>query len=104
MKYNMYLIPTNTKNGKLIFSLFTKFDLILLVSGLATSVLALLIFSPNSFQGLVTCLVPGLICAALVVPVPNYHNIFTVVKELVEFFYHRRNYKWEGWCSKDEFK
>lgn len=104
MNFGIYLIPANTKSGKLIFSLFTKFDLILLVSGVVVSILSLLLFTPSNFQGLVTCLVPGLICVALVVPVPNYHNIFTVLKELINFFYNRRNYKWEGWCSRDEFK
>lgn len=101
---NMYIIPANSKNGKLIFSLFTKFDLILVSSGLGFSILSLLIFSPSSIRGLLFCLIPGLICAALVVPIPNYHNVYTVLKELIEFFYQRRNYKWEGWCSRDEFK
>ena len=71
MKTNMFLIPANSNSGKLIFNIFTKFDLI---------------------------------CVALVVPIPNYHNVYTVLKETVEFFYKRRNYKWEGWCTRDEFK
>lgn len=100
----MFLIPANSKNGKLIFSLFTRFDLILLSSGLTISILSILIFAPSTLQGLLFCLIPGLICTALVVPIPNYHNVFTVLKELIEFFYQRRNYKWEGWCSGDEFK
>ena len=104
MNVNMFLIPPNSKNGKLIFSIFTKFDLILFTSGIGVTILALLLFTPGSFQGIVTCLVPGLVCSALILPVPNYHNIYTVIKELIEFFYHRRNYKWEGWCSSDEFK
>ncbi len=101
---NMFLIPANSKNGKLIFSVFTRFDLILVSSGLATSILAILLFSPSNLQSLLFCLIPGLICVALVVPIPNYHNVFTVFKDLIEFFYNRRNYKWEGWCSSDEFK
>ena len=101
---NMFLIPANSKNGKLIFSVFTRFDLILVSSGLAVSILSILIFGPSNLQGLIFCLLPGLICTALVVPIPNYHNVFTVFKDLIEFFYQRRNYKWEGWCSKDEFK
>ena len=27
-----------------------------------------------------------------------------IFKETIEFFYKRRNYKWEGWCTSDEFK
>ena len=101
---NMFLIPANSKNGKLIFSIFTKFDLILEISGLAVTILSMLLFSPNSARGLLLCLIPGLVTTALVVPIPNYHNVYTVFKEMIEFFYQRRNYKWEGWCSSDEFK
>jgi hypothetical protein len=100
----LYLIPANSKAGKLIFSLFTPFDLILLVSGIVFSVLSLLIVAPKTFVGFIIGLLPAIICIALVVPIPNYHNIFTVLKETIEFFYNRRNYKWEGWCVKDEFK
>jgi hypothetical protein len=63
-----------------------------------------MIFSPSNLQALILCLLPGLIGVALVIPIPNYHNVYTVLKELIEFFYNRRNYKWEGWCCKDEFK
>ena len=101
---NMYIIPANSKDGKLIFSLFTPFDLILVSSGVLFSVLSLLIFSPKTFTGFIIGLLPALVCVALVVPIPNYHNVFTVLKETIEFFYNRRNYKWEGWCVKDEFK
>lgn len=104
MKNTMFLIPANSNSGKLIFNIFTRFDLILVSSGLVVTILTLLIFSPSSFGGLMVCLVPALVCGALVVPIPNYHNVFTVLKETIEFFYQRRNYKWEGWCTGDEFK
>lgn len=100
----IYLIPANAKAGKLIFSLFTPFDLILLVSGILFSVVSLLVVAPKTFAGFMIGLIPAIICIALVVPVPNYHNIFTVLRETIEFFYNRRNYKWEGWCVKDEYK
>ena len=101
---NIYIIPANSKSGKLIFSLFTPFDLILVTSGLIISILSLLIFGVSSIQGLILCLLPGIICVALVIPIPNYHNTYTVLKELIEFFYKRRNYKWEGWRVSDEYK
>ena len=101
---NLYIIPANSNQGKLIFSLFTKFDLILVGSGFIITILGLMIFKISSFQMLVFVLLPLLITALLVVPIPNYHNVFTVIKEIIEFFYKRRNYRWEGWCSKDEFK
>lgn len=101
---NLFIIPANSKSGKLIFSLFTPFDLILLCSGVVVSILSMLLFSPSSIQGFIIALLPGIICIALVIPIPNYHNTYTVVKELIEFFYKRRNYKWEGWRVSDEYK
>ena len=101
---NMYIIPANSKDGKLIFSLFTPFDLILVSSGVVFSVISLLVVAPKTFVGFLIGLLPALVCIALDVPIPNYHNVFTVLKETIEFFYNRRNYKWEGWCVKDEFK
>lgn len=104
MHIENYIIPANAKNGKLIFGLFTKFDLILVTAGLGISLLTMLIISPSTIRTFIICLIPGLVCSALVVPIPNYHNIFVVFKEMIDFFYKRRNFKWEGWCSKDEFK
>ncbi len=101
---NLYIIPANSNQGKLIFSLFNKFDLILVSIGFGISLLGLMIFKIDSLQALIFILLPLLITAVLVIPIPNYHNVITVIKELVQFFYKRRNYRWEGWCSKDEFK
>ena len=101
---NIYIIPANSKSGKLIFSLFTPFDLILLTSGIVITVLSILLFAPGSFMGFLIALLPGIICVALVIPIPNYHNTYTVLKDLIEFLYKRRNYKWEGWRVSDEYK
>ncbi len=99
---NLYIIPANSNNGKLIFNLFTKFDLILVGSGTIITIIATMIFQPGTFQALFFCLLPLLIGALLVIPIPHYHNVYIVLKELIEFFYKRRNYRWEGWCDRDE--
>lgn len=99
-----YLIPANTKSGNLIFNVFTWFDLTLFLSGIGVSLLLLLIVSPGTLLSAFICLLPGLTCSMLVVPVPNYHNILTVLKEMISFFNGRRNYKWKGWCYTDEYK
>lgn len=99
-----YLIPANAKKGTLIFGLFTKFDLILFGSGVVLSVLLLLIIAPTTFNLSLICLIPLLVTGFLVVPIPNYHNILTLIREIIDFFYERRNYKWEGWCYKNEYK
>lgn len=99
-----YLIPANAKKGTLIFGLFTKFDLILFGSGIGVSILLLLTLSPATFKSAIICLSPLFITGFLVVPMPNYHNVLVLIKEIIDFFYGRRNYKWRGWCYKDEFK
>ena len=99
-----YLIPANAKKSMLIFGLFTKFDLILLSVGTVISVLLLMIFSPSTLLLAIICLLPMLISAFLVIPIPNYHNVLVLIREIIDFFYNRRNYKWKGWCYKDEFK
>ncbi len=99
-----YLIPANSKNGNLIFNIFTWFDLILFGVGILVSIILLVVISPESLSTSIICLAPGLTCSFLVIPVPNYHNILTVIKEMISFFYGRRNYKWKGWCYTDEYK
>ena len=99
-----YLIPANSNNGKLIFNIFRPFDLILFSSGVLTSILLILILSPTNVGLAIVCLLPGLICGILVVPVGNYHNVLVVLLDLISFYYNRRNYKWKGWCYKDEYK
>ena len=99
-----YLIPANAKKGTLIFGIFTKFDLILFGSGVVLSVLLLTIFPPSTFKLALICLIPLLVTGFLVVPIPNYHNILMLIRDIIDFFYGRRNYKWEGWCYKNEYK
>lgn len=99
-----YLIPANAKKGTLIFGIFKKFDLILFGSGVVLSVLLLLIIAPSTFNLSLICLIPLLVTGFLVVPIPNYHNILMLIRDIIDFFYGRRNYKWEGWCYKNEYK
>lgn len=99
---NMYLIPANSKKSMLLFGLFNKFDLILFLLGVGTSLLLLLVLPIESLLFAIIALTPGLICAFLVFPVPNYHNIRTVIKLAWEFYTTRQKYIWRGWCYKDE--
>ena len=99
-----YLIPANAKRGTLIFGMFTKFDLGLFGIGALITVLLLIIVAPESFKIALICLLSLFTTAFLVVPIPNYHNVLTLIREIIDFFYGRRNYKWEGWCYKNEYK
>lgn len=100
---NQFLIPANSKKSTLILSLFTPFDLGLFAGGICLSMLMLLIISPNSIWGAIIDLAPGVIGAFLVLPLPNYHNALTLIKEIYLFYTRRRCYVWKGWCVKDEF-
>ena len=47
---------------------------------------------------------PGVVTGFLVFPVPNYHNVLTLLISLWRFFTSRERFVWKGWCVKDEFK
>ena len=98
---NNYLIPANTKSGTLILGIFKPFDLILLVTGVLISLALLMSLSMASTLQVVFVLLPGLTCAFLVIPVPNYHNILTIIIECYNFLIQRRRYVWKGWCVKN---
>ena len=95
---NNYLIPANTKKGQLILGIFKPFDLLLFGTGIGITLLFLLIIPMTSTAVTIIILLPALITGFLVVPVPNYHNMLTVISELIEFFTNQRSYKWKGWC------
>ena len=85
----------------LIFGLFNKFDLILFGSGLVVTFILLLTLPVESLGVALLAIAPGLICGFLVIPVPNYHNILTVLKSIYEFFTNNQKYEWKGWCYYD---
>ncbi len=95
-----YLIPANTKKGKLILGLFRPFDLALFGSGIFVT-LVLLAFLPLSSTLLtIIILCPALITGFLVMPVPYYHNMLNIIVEMYEFLTTRQTYRWKGWCWK----
>lgn len=98
--YNRYLIPANTKKGKLILGLFRPFDLALFGSGILASLLLLAILPLNSTALTIILLSPAFICAFLVMPVPYYHNMLNIITEVYEFLTNRQTYRWKGWCWK----
>jgi len=97
-----YLIPANSKKSMLIFGLFYKFDLILFGSGLGTTILMLLILPIENFAFSIIAILPLLITGFLVIPIPNYHNVLTVIISAITFFTTRQRFIWKGWCVLDE--
>ena len=93
-----FLIPANTKKSMLIFGLFTPTDLIMFGSGVGITVILLLILPVEELWGAIIALAPALITGFLVLPVPNYHNMLTVIKSAIDFFTGRGEFIWKGWC------
>lgn len=93
-----YLIPANTKKGQLILGMFKPFDLMLFGTGAGISLLLMVLMPLESTAVTIVILLPALVTGFLVIPVPNYHNILTVISELIDFISNQRRYEWKGWC------
>ena len=97
---NGFLIPANTKKSMLIFGIFTPNDLIIFASGVGATLLLLLILSADTILKVIIVLAPALVCGFLVLPVPNYHNMRTIIREIWQFYTdpYKQQYIWKGWC------
>lgn len=96
-----YLIPANTKKSQLFFGLFNTFDLILFGSGIGISLLMLVILPVEKLPIALIAVAPGLITGFLVFPIPYYHNVLTVLRNVITFYTTRQEFVWKGWCVKD---
>ena len=96
-----YLIPANTKKSLLKFGVFNTFDLILFGSGIAVSLLLLLLLPVEQLSFAIIAILPGLITGFLVFPIPYYHNVLTVIINFFTFFTTRQQFVWKGWCVTD---
>lgn len=100
---NGSLVPANTKRSTLILGMFRLVpDVVIAVSGTATTVAMLAIFSNAGTFALLMCLIPMLICVVLVLPIPNYHNTLCAIQSILGFYQGRRKYIWRGWCVLNE--
>lgn len=95
---NNFLIPANTKKSMLIFGLFTKFDLVLFLIGIGITLLLLVILPLEEITVAIIALLPALITGFLVMPVPNYYNMRTLLMSAIGFYINQRKFKWKGWC------
>ena len=96
-----YLIPANSKKSMLIFNAFTPKDLVVLGVGAFISLILLLVLPIDNILIALLAIGPGLIAAFLVFPVPNYHNMLVIIKEVYLFYTTRQKYVWKGWCFTD---
>ena len=103
MNNNMYIIPANAKNGKLIFNIFRGIDLVVFLSGLGVSLIFFVAIHSTSSIALILKLLPVCICSFLVIPVAYYHNAMCFLKEMYLYLSNRRVYYWKGWCVRSEY-
>lgn len=100
---NMYIIPANSKNGKLIFNIFRGIDLVVFLCGVGVSLLLFVAIQTTTMATTIIKILPISVCTFLVVPVPFYHNVMCFIKELYLFLASRRVYYWKGWCVRSEY-
>ena len=93
-----FIIPANTKKSQLIFGLFNKFDAILVGIGVGISLILLLALDISDLKLSILAITPGLITVFLVFPIPNYHNVLTVIRNVITFYTTRQEFVWKGWC------
>lgn len=97
-----YLIPANSKKSEMILGMFTPVDLILFLSGVGLTVILMLAIRTASITTMILILLPALIAAFLVFPIPNYHNVLQLIINIYTFYFVRqRTYKWKGWCFRN---
>ena len=102
MNYN-YLVPANSKKQTLMFGFLGPTDVPILVVGIVATIILLLVVGTSSMLTLVITILPIAIAAFLVFPVPNYHNVRVLIREMYRFYFvRRRKYVWRGWCYKYE--
>ncbi len=93
-----YLIPANSKKSKLILGFFNPIDLIIFLIGVVITLVLLFVIRTSNIFLIILILLPALISAFLVMPVPNYHNMLTLLNNIYNYFSKRKKYYWRGWC------
>ena len=95
-----YLIPANSKKSMLILGFFNTVDLIVFGTGCMLTFVLILSIRVSDLTSSILILLPALITGFLVIPVPNQHNVRTMLNNIYRYFSGRRTYFWKGWCNK----
>lgn len=102
MKNYNYLVPANTKKQGLMFGFMTPPDLVIAIVGASITFLLLMIFQPKTLLLGILVVLPFLVAAFLVFPIPNYHNVRVLITDIYKYYSSRRKYVWRGWCYQYE--
>jgi len=102
MKDDSYLIPANSKKSMLIFGFFNKIDLLILGVGATFTILMMILVNGPSFIQMIMIVLPLLISAFLVMPVPHYHNVLQLIINIYYYvFVNQKSYRWKGWSTSE---
>lgn len=93
-----YLIPANSKKSMLILGFFTGIDLIIFGIGVTFTLVMLITIKTSNIGYMVLILLPALVSAFLVMPIPNYHNMLQLLTNIFIYLTSRKRYYWKGWC------
>jgi hypothetical protein len=96
---NNYLISANSKRSMLIFGIFRPVDLGIFITGGVLTFLLIFINNPQDMTDVFVDLLPLLIGAVMITPVPNQMNIWSFTVNVYSFLIHQRNFRWRGWCK-----
>lgn len=96
---NQYLIPANSKKSQLILGIFTPVDLAVFGTGVAITVFLLIIIKSSNMGQLLLMISPALFSALMIMPVPPYHNVMTLLGNIIKFYTGIKKYYWRGWCA-----
>ena len=102
MDSNSYLIPANSKKSMLILGYFTTLDLVVFLMGVTFTIILLFMIKTSTIWLLIMVILPALISAFLVLPVPHYHNIMQLLTNFYDYFTKNNRYYWKGWCATSE--
>lgn len=98
---NSFLIPANPKKSQLFFGYFNKIDMVILGIGIGISLILMMTLNISDLKIALLAIAPGVLSVFLVFPIPNYHNVITVIKNIIIFYTTRQNFVWKGWCVRD---
>ena len=96
-----YLIPANTKRGRLIFGVFELIDAVIFGVGAFATLILLIILPIERLSFALIALTPAAITGLLVLPVAYYHNVRQLLVEIYKYFTNRNKFVWKGWCFLD---
>lgn len=97
-----YLIPANSKKSRLILGMFRPIDLGIFLAGVAVTFIFIMFKFTKDITQVIITMIPAGVCAFLVMPVPNYHNVLVAITNVITYFMNPKRFYWKGWRVYDD--